>query len=709
MEPYVTCLVFVVLLAMLVPFVLFFAHARKIKALETALQKLTARLTSLETQPRAAVAGVVDAGREVAQAPPPGSPTPATTPPPLPVPARAAAPPTTPPPVVAAPPMPKPVPKPRAAIDWESFLGVKLFAWIGGFVLFLGVVFLVKYSFENNLLTPTMRVILGALIGAALVGAGWFTAQRNYRVPGQSLCATGVVILYADIFGAHAFYSLISLGAAFALMSIVTIGAFFLAVQLNAQVVVILGLLGGFLTPPLLSHHSDEPLRLFSYIALLNAGIAAVALRKRWNYLLVLAAIGTVLMQIAWLDHFHASKATAGFLIFLGFEAQFLLFAYLRQKLQPPEKWSAAAACVIGASALGFGFVLLGYTSLATRPGYFFGFTFLADIGLLALALSRKNPARIAAPAGSIVFILLASWTGFFLRHDLLWWALGAFLLFAVIHAGFSVWPTRAEAKTAAPIWQGYVPLLALGLLFICVWHGETSFAVWACVLLVDLIAVGLALTTRSVIALVAALFATLITAGLWIVTAPPIDENVVGILIVVGSFGVFFSCAATFLTRKLGLTSGDSRRHVPALSAAMPFVLLLMVIAKLPLAAPTAVFSVALLLAIVLLALGILSSTSWIAAVAFVFTWAVEREWHTLDFTNSYALIALGWYVVFLLLFVAYPFFSAEEKSWLPWAIGALSGVFHFWLIYELVSAAYPNLRNGLLPAVFIIPFAFG
>ena len=50
---------------------------------------------------------------------------------------------------------------PPSTINWESILGVKLFAWIGGLALFLGVVFFVKYSFENNLITPTMRVISG--------------------------------------------------------------------------------------------------------------------------------------------------------------------------------------------------------------------------------------------------------------------------------------------------------------------------------------------------------------------------------------------------------------------------------------------------------------------------------------------------------------------------------------------------------------------
>jgi uncharacterized membrane protein len=227
-------------------------------------------------------------------------------------------------------------------------------------------------------------------------------------------------------------------------------------------------------------------------------------------------------------------------------------------------------------------------------------------------------------------------------------------------------------------------------------------------VLLVDLIVVALAWNAASLLALVVALFATVATAALWILTAPPSNESVGGMLAVVAGFGVFFSTAATVLARSLGI-GDEARRNVSVLAAAMPFVLLMMLIAKLPVADPTAVFAVALLLAIVLLGLGILSRTSWIAAVALAFTWAVEREWHTIHFTNAHALLALGWSVVFFLVFAAYPFFSAEEKSPVPWAVGAMSGTLHFWLIYQVVASAYPHLRNGLLPVIFVAPYAFG
>ncbi|MBA3385657.1 MAG: DUF2339 domain-containing protein, partial [Chthoniobacterales bacterium] len=424
-----TCLVFIIFGVVLLPFVLMISNARKIKALQSSMQKLSQRLAALELQTSEHAAAHSDATASpltTVSAPVPSAPVPAAS-------VAAVSPAVASiigelPSRVETPEPPSPAPakaRPHVPIEWEAFMGVKLFSWVGGFALFLGVVFLVKYSFENNLITPAMRIVIGAVIGSGLIAAGWFTARRNYRVPGQSLCATGVLVLYADIFGAHAFYNLLSLAAAFVLMSIVTVVAFLLAVRLDAQVVVVLGLIGGFLTPPLLTTGQENPFRLFGYVALLNAGIAAVGLRKRWDYLFALAAAGTILTQWAWAFDFTVARANAGFLIFLLLEAQFLAFQYLRRKLPPPENWSTYAALVIGFSALAFAFCFVSYAELAARPAFLFSFTFLADIGLLALATTRANPSRIAGPAGAVVFALLAAWTSQYLTHPLLWWGLG--------------------------------------------------------------------------------------------------------------------------------------------------------------------------------------------------------------------------------------------------------------------------------------------
>ena len=67
-------------------------------------------------------------------------------------------------------------------------------------------------------------------------------------------------------------------------------------------------MLGGFLTPILLSTGQDNPLGLFGYIAILDAGLIFVALNKRWHFLTALAALGTAIMQIGWADKFFRQR-----------------------------------------------------------------------------------------------------------------------------------------------------------------------------------------------------------------------------------------------------------------------------------------------------------------------------------------------------------------------------------------------------------------
>ena len=132
------------------------------------------------------------------------------------------------------------------------------------------------------------------------------------------------------------------------------------------------------------------------------------------------------------------------------------------------------------------------------------------------------------------------------------------------------------------------------------------------------------------------------------------------------------------------------------------------MVVAKLPILSPTPIFAVAFLLAILLLGLAIVSRFGWVAAVALLGTWAVERAWHTLHFSSLNPAIPFGWYVIFALLFIGYAFF-AQKGEQLPWAVSAACGRAPFLADLRIVSSAYPQLQNGFLPAAFIVPYAFG
>ena len=158
---------------------------------------------------------------------------------------------------------------PKAPINWEQFMGAKLFAWIGGFALFLGVAFFVKYSFEHNLISPELRVAIGFVVGAILVIGGLLLKRKENAVTAQTLCATGILVLYAVTFACRSYYHFAFFGLipTFLLMTLITAIAFLLAVRLNAMVVAVLGIAGGFLTPVLLSTGEDHPLGLFVYVA----------------------------------------------------------------------------------------------------------------------------------------------------------------------------------------------------------------------------------------------------------------------------------------------------------------------------------------------------------------------------------------------------------------------------------------------------------
>src|SRR5246500_2798680 len=97
----------------------------------------------------------------------------------------------------------------------------------------------------------------------------------------QTLCATGILVFYAVTFACRAYYHFVIFGfiPTFLLMTLITAIAFLLAVRLNAMVVAVLGIAGGFLTPVLLSTGEDYPLGLFVYIAFLDVGLFSVAQR----------------------------------------------------------------------------------------------------------------------------------------------------------------------------------------------------------------------------------------------------------------------------------------------------------------------------------------------------------------------------------------------------------------------------------------------
>jgi len=150
---------------------------------------------------------------------------------------------------------------------------------------------------------------------------------------------------------------------------------------------------------------------------------------------------------------------------------------------------------------------------------------------------------------------------------------------------------------------------------------------------------------------------------------------------------------------------------QLPALSATLPFLLLIMVALQLPLANPSPVFGLGLLLVILLLGMSEIFSLDLLPAIALVSVLGLEHAWHFEHFDPSLATLPLIWYLGFYALFTIFPFVFQKRFAGktVPWATAALAGPLHFYLIYQLVRTAYPSGVPGLVPAVFALPALLG
>jgi Predicted membrane protein (DUF2339) len=717
---------------------------RRVEDFETRLRGLEAELQmlrrtpgeSVTEQPFTSEGGGAEEGKPFV--PPtvtqPSQIRPSSVPPPLPPEVMAAATsvpsPALPQPPAAEPPAPKPS---LPAINWEQFMGAKLFAWIGGLALFLGVAFFVKYSFEHNLVPPEMRVAIGFAVGLALVVGGLTLKRKENRVTAQTLCATGILILYAVTFACRSFYHFAFFGLVptFLLMTLITVVAFLLAVRLNAIMVAILGMAGGFLTPILLSTGQDNPLGLFGYVALLDIGLLMVTRRKQWSVLPILGAVGTVLMQIAWVtqfflreEYFLANKVLVPMAVFLGFELLFCTALGTTKRGSKSEGAFSAAAIGMGGAAILWGFYFLSFQTFGNRPALLLSYIFLADIGLLAIAIVKEKLVALSTVTGLAVFIFLAIWTGWYLTTQNLYPALAAFFVFALLHSLAPLLLHRFH-KIDLAWWSHLFPALALVLILIPVFNlPEVSFVLWPLVFCVDLIAIFLAVVTGALLSILAVLLLTFVVIGAWMFRIPIELGGLPGSLFLLGAFAIFFVLAAIWASRQLA-TGADTTTiaagklfgplnnpanvaiQLPALSATLPFLLLIMVTLRLPLMNPSPVFGLALVFVVLLLGMAKIFSLDLLSAVALGATLALEYAWHSARFSADHAMLALAWYIGFAAVFTIFPFLFHRQfaAKTVPWATAALAAPVHFLLVYDVMRTAYPNDMPGLIPAAFSVP----
>lgn len=190
-------------------------------------------------------------------------------------------------------------------LSLELFLGTRGLAIAGCIAVLVGVIVGFKYLYEMKLITPQWQMIIVAGGGIVALAIGQFTRRRGYDIVATALAALGFAMLYAADFAAFGYYHLIGTNLAFGLGIVITAAGMLYAVRLNEIIVAFISLLGGFLSPVLLSTGENRPNTLFGYITILIGGAMACAAVRKWRSVSRLSFVGMIILYAGWFNEWY--------------------------------------------------------------------------------------------------------------------------------------------------------------------------------------------------------------------------------------------------------------------------------------------------------------------------------------------------------------------------------------------------------------------
>lgn len=304
---------------------------------------------------------------------------------------------------------------PGSKSNLEKWVGENLINKIGIIITVLGVSIGAKYSIDNNLISPAMRILSGYAFGFGLLAFAW-KLKNKYESFSAVLVSGAMAILYFITFLAYELYHFLPKVAAFAMMFVFTVFTVIAAIRYNRQVIAHIGLVGAYAVPFLLSDGTGNVTVLFTYMVILNIGILATAFARYWKPLNYVAFGITWLIYIAWFDGvYNSSLDLFTSLLFASIFFAIFYITFLAYKLKKKELFGLEDLILLLCNS----FIIygIGYAALArdeaTRigPGIFTLANalvhFIATLVIRSKKLADGNVARFTTGL-ALLFITIA-------------------------------------------------------------------------------------------------------------------------------------------------------------------------------------------------------------------------------------------------------------------------------------------------------------
>lgn len=335
-------------------------------------------------------------------------------------------------------------------IDWEGLVGVKLFSWIAGIAVVIAAIYFLKYSVEHGWVSPPVRAAIGLLTGSALLVICEMRVARNYKFTANAMLGAGIAILYATLFAVHALWHLLPAMAVFGGMLIVTAVAVALSIRRESLFIALLGMMGGFATPALLSTGENRPIGLFSYLLLLNAGLAWTAYKKRWPALTIGSALLSVIYQWAWIAKFlDVAQLPLAAAIFVVFGIAGASALWISRRDDDKQKMFDSVGKLTAALPLLFALFTAAVPAYGARYNVLFAFLLLmaAALGIIAKLRDVEWLHGLGGAATVLTWVIWLSVS----YTPAAWPAVIAWIsAFVVLYLALGVW-TRSAVTVIAP------------------------------------------------------------------------------------------------------------------------------------------------------------------------------------------------------------------------------------------------------------------
>ncbi len=189
--------------------------------------------------------------------------------------------------------------KPESSLSLENFIGLKLLHLTGIVVLVVGISIGVKYAVDKELISPVTRIILAYIAGITLYLLS-LRLKRRFILFSAILFSGAMASLYFTTYAAFVYYRLFSFSMAFAGMIVITIFTVYAAIKYNKQEIAILGMIGAYGIPFLISVNSDRADLFFAYIIFINCGIVFLSYKKAWKGMVRLAMLISWTLFLGW-------------------------------------------------------------------------------------------------------------------------------------------------------------------------------------------------------------------------------------------------------------------------------------------------------------------------------------------------------------------------------------------------------------------------